>query len=142
MQTFLPDPSFAKSAYLLDDKRVGNQRLEAQILLEAITTGNGWSKHTAARMWRGYEDALRLYMWEMIREWVSRGFKNTMACPDVGVIRKTKVPMPPWLGWEPFHASHRSNLLRKDPEWYGQWGWKEDPSKPYVWPRNWGKEFA
>ena len=32
------------------------------------------------------------------------------------------------------HASHRSNLLRKDPEHYMQFGWTEPPDLPYVWP--------
>jgi hypothetical protein len=41
---------------------------------------------------------------------------------------------PPWLGDEAFHASHRSNLLRKNPEWYGQFGWTEPDDLPYVWP--------
>jgi hypothetical protein len=43
-------------------------------------------------------------------------------------------PMPPWWGDPAFHASHRSNLLRKDPVWYGQFGWAEPPDLPYVWP--------
>lgn len=42
--------------------------------------------------------------------------------------------MPPWLGDEALHASHRSNLIRKDPEWYGRFGWTEPPDLPYVWP--------
>jgi hypothetical protein len=25
-------------------------------------------------------------------------------------------------------------LLRKSPEWYGQFGWSENPETPYVWP--------
>ena len=34
---------------------------------------------------------------------------------------------------EKFHSSHRANLLRKDSEWYGQYGWDENPESPYVW---------
>src|SRR3546814_11842397 len=41
--------------------------------------------------------------------------------------------MPPWLGNAAFHASHRSNLLRKDPGFYGRYGWPEPPDLPYVW---------
>jgi hypothetical protein len=43
-------------------------------------------------------------------------------------------PKPPWLGLEIYHASHRSNLLRKDPVWYGKFGWIESPDLPYYWP--------
>jgi hypothetical protein len=25
-------------------------------------------------------------------------------------------------------------LLRKAPEWYGQFGWRESADLPYVWP--------
>jgi len=32
------------------------------------------------------------------------------------------------------HASHRSNVLRQDPEWYGRFGWVESPGSPYAWP--------
>jgi hypothetical protein len=32
------------------------------------------------------------------------------------------------------HDSHRSNLLRKDPQWYGQFGWTVPDDLPYVWP--------
>jgi len=41
---------------------------------------------------------------------------------------------PVWLYDEEFHASHRSNLLRKDPEYYGRFGWQELPDLPYLWP--------
>lgn len=47
--------------------------------------------------------------------------------PDTG--------MPPWLGDSDFHASHRSNLLRKDPEYYGEFNWTESPDLEYVWPK-------
>jgi len=38
------------------------------------------------------------------------------------------------LGNKDFHASHRSKLLFKDPEWYSQWGWVEDDDMEYFWP--------
>jgi hypothetical protein len=38
------------------------------------------------------------------------------------------------LGDEAFHASHRSNLLRKDRDYYGAFGWTEPDDLPYVWP--------
>ena len=38
------------------------------------------------------------------------------------------------MGDPAFHASHRSNLLRKDPTYYGAFGWAEDATLPYVWP--------
>jgi hypothetical protein len=41
---------------------------------------------------------------------------------------------PNWIGDEKFHASHRSNLLRKDKEFYGKFGWAEPDDLPYFWP--------
>jgi hypothetical protein len=86
-------------------------------------------------MWRGYEHALALYQMSMIYEWVRRGYNNTMEflSDDIGNA-EWSISMPPWLGDEAFHASHRSNLLRKDPTHYGQFDWTEPPDLPYVWP--------
>jgi pyrimidine dimer DNA glycosylase len=131
MQTFLPDPDFSASAAILDNRRLGKQRLEAHQILRTLRgLSSGWRHHPAVAMWRGYEDALGLYMNKMIDEWVRRGFKNTMerASPQ------EPAPMPSWLGDPSFHASHRANLLRKDPVHYTRFNWSEDPSLPYVWP--------
>lgn len=42
--------------------------------------------------------------------------------------------MQTFLPYPDFHASHRSNLLRKDPVWYSQFNWTEPNNLPYVWP--------
>ena len=68
----------------------------------------------------------------MIEEWMRRGFKNTMQFMESSNTGKY-VPVPTWLGNEQFHASHRSNLLRKDFEYYSQFNWTENPESPYVW---------
>jgi len=73
--------------------------------------------------------ALKLYHDIAIRVWKERGFKNTMKEYNEEVSE-----FPGWLGDEAFHASHRSNLLRKDPEFYGRYGWNEPPDLPYIWP--------
>jgi hypothetical protein len=45
------------------------------------------------------------------------------------------VEIPPWLSDERLPLSHRGNLMRKDPEFYGQYGWTDaDPQAPYFWP--------
>jgi hypothetical protein len=129
MQTFLPVHDFELSAMLLDWKRLGKQRVEAQQILNALLAGGAWSNHPATRMWAGYEIALIEYKNAMIREWIRRGYKNTME-----IIEVKDFKLPPWFGDEKFHASHRSNLLRKDPIFYGQYGWEEGPDLEYVWP--------
>lgn len=128
MQTFLPYPDFAASARALDRARLGKQRVEARQLITALTTGSGWSNHPAARMWRGHEGALAEYGDAMIEEWIQRGYRNTMP------LLTESGPKPHWFGDPAFHAAHRSNLLRKDPTHYAQFGWAEPPDLPYVWP--------
>lgn len=130
MQTFLPYADFEKSANVLDWRRLGKQRVESMQILNSLRTGGGWKNHPAVKMWRGYETALTVYMNTMITEWIRRGYNNTMKI----VCVNSNVEMPPWFGDDTFHASHRSNLLRKAPKYYEQFGWSEPCNLPYVWP--------
>ena len=130
MQTFLPYADFDKSVQCLDFRRLGKQRVEAKQIIITLTEGSRWFNHPAVLMWNGYIDALKLYMNKCIREWIHRGYKNTMTLADVS----TQIQMPPWFGNNDFHASHRSNLLRKDIQWYSQFGWTEPTGLAYVWP--------
>ena len=129
MQTFLPYPDFRKSLGVLDVKRLGKQRVEAYQLIRAIRGVTGWSRHPAARMWKGHVNALKLYFNLAVDEWVRRGHRNTMEKMRI----RGRVAYPPWFGDERFHAAHRSNLLRKDAAHYGRFGWKEPPDLPYLW---------
>ena len=136
MQTFLPYKSFEKSAKVLDWRRLGKQRVEGMQIINAINNPNpqGWKNHPATIMWTPYVDALKHYTNVMIREWISRGYNNNMEFYDVDeLINDDVVDFPHWLGKEELHSSHRANLLRKDYEYYSQFGWKEDPKSPYVW---------
>lgn len=135
MQTFLPYPDFKKSVACLDNKRLGKQRVEAYQILNIITgkrTEGGWINHPAVKMWEGYVDALKLYLKVCIEEWISRGYNNNMEIPEID--NEKDIKMPSWFGNEKFHASHRSNLLRKDPFYYESFGWTEGPGLPYIWP--------
>ena len=139
MQTFLPYPTYMKSARALDRQRLGKQRVETLQLLKALHEGGGWSNHPAARMWRGYEPALVSYGAMVCIAWRNRGYKDTclqkILAYDPDELRfDPSTPQPPWLGDPDLHASHRSNLLRKYPEWYGSFGWEEPDDLPYVWP--------
>jgi hypothetical protein len=129
MQTFLPYSSFIKTANCLDYRRLGKQRVEARQILTSLRNGGVWRNHPAVRMWAGYEFALTVYSNVMIEEWVRRGYNNTMP-----IILVLDYVLPSWFGDERLHASHRSNLLRKDPKYYGQFGWVENPDLPYHWP--------
>lgn len=148
MQTFLPYADFAESLACLDYKRLGKQRVEAKQLIKAITgeiihatTGAeqiiesvarsaGWSNHPAALMWTHYVPALKLYHNMAITEWIHRGYNNSMPFFKL----PEEINMPWWFGDDSFHAAHRSNLLRKDSVYYGQFDWEEPNDLPYIWP--------
>jgi hypothetical protein len=132
MQTFLPYPDFNESLRCLDSRRLGKQRVEAfQILNTLLGKSKGWQNHPAVKMWKGYEPALTLYYNVSLEVWAERGYQNVKlqrkACCDCPEL-------PTWIGMDRFHASHRSNLLRKNPEFYRHHGWIEPSNLPYIWP--------
>lgn len=150
MQTFLPYPSFMESARCLDYRRLGKQRVECKQILQALGVEVGgplrdkpssWRSHPATRMWEGHEYSLCVYAMEVCREWRRRGYKDTLLPQfQEAAFRLLRYgndgSVPPWLGCDEFHSSHRSNLLRKLPAHYSQFGWSEPDSLPYVWPAN------
>jgi len=135
MQTFLPYADFIKSAKCLDYKRLGKQRVEAKQLIDLLEgkTDNNWKNHPAYKMWEGYTSALILYYNAIVNEWISRGYNNSMPiiyqCPE----ELLELEYPPWFGRDDFHDAHKSNLLRKDKEFYGKYNWDVPDDLPYLW---------
>lgn len=148
MQTFLPYADFERSARVLDAKRLGKQRVECiQVLRGLVVEGYGWRHHPAVKMWSGFEEALGRYSFICCEVWVERGFGDTCAATigrELAAVGITEVrtqdqlaaagALPQWLGEEAFHLSHRSSLVRKDPELYGPLFWGTPDDLPYVWP--------
>ena len=147
MQSFLPYPEFARTAAVLDPRRLGKQRVEAIQILRGLTVpGYGWRHHPAVKMWTGYEEALVRYGLEICAVWTSSGRADTCKltllqdladrCGTTRVRLQHQLAsakdLPPWLGDEKLHRSHRSALLQKDPDFYGKLF--DDPvGLPYVW---------
>lgn len=139
MQTFVPTAaSYWSCGVALDRSRLGNQ-----IWREGWPLCRGkWPNHPASRMWRGHERALCEYLealvgvlhrrsWarpQTIYWWSQKLLHRKLSLPDTGP--------PPWWGQEEVHSSHRRVLLGKNPEWYGRFGWSEQPGtkEDYVWP--------
>jgi hypothetical protein len=154
VQTFLPmiagfggNQGFPGCAHVLDNKRLGKQRVECLQILNALAgKSKGWRNHPAVLMWHGHEECLKVYMDCMVQEWERRGFKNTIpkwgltshANSVIGRKLDEGTYFPDWFKDDALlakvAASHRSNLLRKDSAWYGQYGWQEPNDLPYVWP--------
>ena len=168
MQTFLPHTdSFEHTARELDNKRLNKQVLEAWQLMLTLTEldpsgqhrdPKGWRNHPAAKMWRGHEKALMTYALAMLDEWLRRGYNSTMG-PKIKHTFNTalklgrvedKLTLPSWMQdnatYEQLASTHRVALLRKDYEWYSQFGWAEDKgSRPeyyqYLWPNDEGELY-
>lgn len=129
----MPVADFAKSARILDKKRCWKQVVEASQIITVLESGRkAWSNHPAVLMWKGYIPALKNYYnafwWEAVH---NRGVK-AVKLQLMGDL--SYAVLPPWVGNEDFHASHRSNLLRKDREYYSKFGWTEPDDLPYIWP--------
>lgn len=148
MITFLPYKSMVKSAEVLDNERLGQQRYDAAKILEILTqrqiipgrqrplrgfdyTLKMWERHPAVQMWTGHEEWLKLYLACVIGEWKYRGYSNTL---DVPVYDAHSQSPPAWLGYEEFHKSHRSNLIRRAPGLYAKYWPEEDRDLLYFWP--------
>ena len=140
MQTFLPMRNFDDSAKVLDWRRLGKQRVEVLQIYNALHgESKGWRNHPAVKMWEGYELALLTYGVIICKEWRNRGYKDTLLDRfEAEIVRLenlgAKHKMPPWIGDEKFHLSHRSNLSRKDHGHYDPF-WPGTPANlEYVWP--------
>lgn len=144
MQTFLPYPSFRRSARVLDEARLGKQRVEALQILRALHFPDyGWRTHPAVRMWRGHEAALVAYGVAMCAEWTRRGHPDTCRAQieefadgraESQAALRARGALPRWLGWRPLHRSHRSVLARKRPSHYRRLFPGVPESLPYAWP--------
>lgn len=135
-----------------------------QVLRGLVVPGYGWRRHPAVRMWAGYEEALVRYGLEVCAVWCEWGHQDSCAATlvaDLTAFRRAAGPagpadpadpaaqipaargqslleadgdLPPWLGDDAFHRSHRSALVRKDPDVYGPLFPGVPDDLPYVWP--------
>jgi len=132
MQVFMPYSDFRKSLSCLDSKRLGNQ-----IYRECLTLIKGkWKNHPVSKMWKGYEYALCEYALiglDVLKKrgrnyphWVEWFKQKQKEFPNTG--------KPFFIGNKKFHDSHKSNLLRKNMEYYKQFKWNVPNNLPYVWP--------
>jgi hypothetical protein len=148
MQTFVPFADFEETMRVLDTKRLGKQRVEVIQIVRALTVpGYAWSSHPAVLMWKGYEEALGRYGLTACAVWTERGFGDSCADTIVADLHAAGVrsirqypelaaadALPRWLFDEAVQLSHRSSLLRKDPEHYGPLFPGTPTDLDYVWP--------
>jgi hypothetical protein len=144
VQTFLPYPDPRASAAVLDDRRLGKQRVETFQALRALTWPQyGWKHHPVVKMWRGFVPALVSYGLVCVDEWRARGRADATRAalleftggdePEWNDLHDAGA-VPPWVGDEALHLSHRSALVRKEPEHYRPVFGDVPDDLPYVWP--------
>ena len=145
MQTFLPVADFTESARLLDNPRLGKQRVECLQVLRALELPDyGWANHPVVTMWRGHTAGLVVYALAMVRVWRERGFADSTEAliaefaPDAAGLSQAEAAaaglLPSWVDDEELLASHRSNLLAKDPAFYRSRFPGDPDDLPYTWP--------
>ena len=148
VQTFLPYADMRRSARVLDARRLGKQRVECLQVLRGLTVADyGWRHHPAVRMWRGRLEALGRYTLECCEAWTETGRADTVATTVTAELAGHGVTtirteaeladagaLPAWWGEEPVHESHRSALVRKDPEHYRRFFPDVPDDLPYTWP--------
>lgn len=142
VNTFLPYSNFKKCAKILDNKRLGKQRVEAKQILNILlneTKTQGWRNHVVTLMWKGHEEALKYYYNCIVKEWISRGFENNM--PLYKINHK---PNTPWFVKNAsLQMSHRASLVRKEPKFYKHL-FPEVPASylkyKYIWPAQLNEE--
>lgn len=140
MQSFLPYPDFAETAAVLDSIRLNKMSVEMYQIMMANLEGVGYIYHPATYMWRNYMQAAMLYQEAISDECMARGIHNT--CLDksrdlfhrfrIQVVRRPEMPF--WLGDPDFHIGQQSNLVRKDPAFYGPLFPGVPDDLPYIWP--------
>jgi Pyrimidine dimer DNA glycosylase len=145
MQTFLPYQDFSRSAQVLDSPRLGKQRVETLQVLRALELGEyGWRNHPVVKMWRGRTPALVVYGLEVVRAWRERGHADSTYeliaefAPEAESATQEDLAgrglLPSWLGDGRIHLSHRSALVRKDPDFYRPVFGDVPDDLPYHWP--------
>lgn len=148
MQTFLLYADMRRSAQVLDPRRLGKQRVECLQVLRGLTVADyGWRHHPAVKRWTGRLEALGRYTLECCDQWSAAGRADTGAATITEELARHGVTtirseaeladadaLPPWWGEEAVHESHRSALVRKDPEHYRRFFPDVPADLPYTWP--------
>ena len=138
MQTFLLHKAFKETAKLLDTPRLQKQRVECfqiynaiiglrldSVTQEIVGEAKGWTAHPAVRMWKDAPAFLCLYAQYISKECDAREIADHRMLNAFFSSRMMRHPfrVPDWASNEKEREriihSHRCNMIRKDPEFYG-----------------------
>nr|KJR73570.1 MAG: pyrimidine dimer DNA glycosylase [Thermoproteus sp. AZ2] len=129
MQVFRPYIDWKRSAAVLDNKRLGKQRVEAKQVLLAILRKagllrdgrRGWLNHPIVLMYfnggRPYIEDLVGFFNAVVDEWRRRGFANSISLEDIrGLLKGVGVSGTPIT--HVHEVEYRRILMLKEPCWY------------------------
>jgi len=145
MQTFITDFDMEQNAKNLDNKRLGKQHVECcQIAMCLLEKESKWKNHPAVKMWKGYEPFLiETYLKAILIEWEIRGFKGEKcwnhydrlhkAVQQLRIHKYAYWQIPSWLTKD-FIEAHRSNLIRKNKDYYKSKFPNTKEGLDYIWP--------
>ena len=134
VNVFIPLSDPIEIAKVLDDKRLGKQRVEAKQIITIIdgeAKSIAWSNHPAVLMWKGYSNELKYYYDCIVLEWIRRGYVNNMPLFATSKHKKTPPKMPWFMYCKPVIMSHQASLLRKNYSHYHKY-FKSKTLKPYM----------
>lgn len=136
--------SISYTVSVLDNKRLGKQRLEAKQIINALEGNGGWENHPATKMWEGYIEALKYYFNKVLKEWIKRGFNNSMEFYEIP--KKKYIKFPWWIKFDKLHLTHKASLLRKDYDYYSEKFEIDDELREfmtvgYFWPHKYSKHI-
>lgn len=138
MLTLMPSIGFFKSLRQLDDDRLSKQRQDALSALQLLLGPKQKTRHIIMDMWDGYEYVLGVYGMSACSEWQNkRGHRDRIAFEIHALLDgfPREYEMPPWMDDLDFHRSHRSYLIRKQPDHYEEL-WPNTPENmPILWPQ-------
>lgn len=126
MQTFLPFPSFIKSAACLDNRRLGKQIVEARQIYDIISNApacratKSQRNHPIIATWRDFlgDDCLPMlasYITALSDEYYVRFGWHHQSAAGIESTGYDEVSFP-----AVFHVAHRCALRAKDPAYYTQ----------------------
>jgi hypothetical protein len=143
VRTIAACPSLFEAARVLSDRHLGTQRKDALGIARTLASGQT-GRCRWASLWRGREGGLLAYQVAMCGEWKRRGRSDQLLARTAAVLAAAGLVgealvhpaelLPTWWGDPAVHSAHRGFLLEQDKEWYGRWGWDDDPSPTLLLP--------
>lgn len=119
--------------YIDDDFEIKKTCLNDKDCIEIKTP---WYNHPATQAVKNYELFFIDYALEIADSCLKLGYKDTLI-PKIQAFKeifKGEYKKPWYWGDNRFHDSHKSNLLRKNKEYYGKFNWKVAENLEYWWP--------